>query len=76
LEVRFVNPKEVNVGTVLDRNIYGIGIGDRRAELWLDEQECIKSVYCHNVAVRYAHGTLTIGDLEATVEDEPSTPSK
>ena len=69
LEVRFVNPTQVNVGTVLDRNIYAIGIGDGRAELWLDEQECIKSFECHNVAVRYAHGTLTIGDRPETVED-------
>jgi hypothetical protein len=70
LEVRFVNPTEVNVGTVLDQNTYAIGIGDGRAELWLDEQEYIKSFHCHNVAVRYAHGTLTIGDLKQTVEDD------
>jgi hypothetical protein len=70
LEVRFVNPGEVNVGTVLDQNIHAIGVGEGRAEFWLDEQEYIKSFECRNVAVRYANGTLTIGDLKETVDDD------
>jgi hypothetical protein len=80
MEVRFRNPTDVNVGTVLDSNIYAVGLGEGRAELWVDEQDYIKSFECHNVDVRYAHGTLTIGDIPETVEndleDGSSTPSE
>ncbi|MHC1950454.1 hypothetical protein IF803_39880 [Bradyrhizobium sp. UFLA06-06] len=75
LEVRFVNPTEVTVGTVLDQNVYAIEVGDGRAELWLDEQAYIQSFRFENVAVQFAKGTLTVGDLETNVDEVSEGPS-
>lgn len=77
VRVRFANPKEVNVGTVLDRYSYVIGMGDGRAEVWLGKHETIHSFSCSNADVSYANGTLTIREHDANIDDrdEENAPS-
>jgi len=70
LDVCFTNPTHVNVGTVLDRNVYTIEIGKGRGEVWLDECQKIMALYLYNVSAILADGKLSIGDFEDPKNDD------